>query len=268
MSKTDPPNIAQDYGKFVPFTARMMAAMRACETNREDRLFNDPFAAKLAGEEAFQRVNSQLTAKDKAYVAVRTKFFDDFLAGSNIDQVILLASGLDTRAYRFPWQPNVNVYELDYSEVLSYKTAILKTTPPSCNHHLIATDLTQPWEDKLISAGYSSTAPSVWLIEGLIMYLSEVQVHNLLKSVSKLSTPGSLLGLDLVNVQSLEYGPYKGYFQFGTDTPEKLLSDYGWQASVIQPGDEGANFGRYIEPLPAREVPDVMRVFLVKARMS
>ena len=100
------------------------------------------------------------------------------------------------------------------------------------------------------------------------MYLSEVQVHNLLESVSNLSTPGSLLGLDLVNVQSLKYGPYKGYFQFGTDTPEKLLSDYGWQASVIQPGDEGANFGRYIEPLPAREVRDVMRVFLVKARMS
>lgn len=268
MSKTDPPNIAQDYSKFVPFTARMMAAMRACETSREDRLFNDPFAAKLAGEEAFQRVDSQLNARDKAYVAVRTKFFDDFLISSNVDQVILLASGLDTRAYRFPWQPNVNVYEIDHLEVLSYKTNLLSTIAPSCNHHLIAADLTQPWEDKLLSAGYSPKSPSVWLIEGLLMYLSEMQAHNLLASVSKLSTPGSLLGLDLVNVKSLTYGPYKGYFQFGTDAPEKFLSDYGWQSEVIQPGDEGANFGRYIEPLPAREIPDVMRVFLVKARTS
>jgi methyltransferase (TIGR00027 family) len=239
--------------------------MRAHETNREDRLFNDPFAAKLAGEEAFQRVDLQLTSQDQAYVAVRTRFFDDFLAASQIAQVVLLASGLDTRAYRFSWNPEVDVYELDHPEVLAYKADLLKNASPSCKHHIIAADLTQPWEEKLLSAGYSPASPSVWLIEGLLMYLSEAQAHRLLESVSNLSTPGSQLGVDLINVKSLEYEPYKGYFQFGSDTPEKLLSFYGWQSEVTQPGDEGANFARYVEPLPPREVLDVMRVFLVKA---
>lgn len=265
MSEIDPLYIAEDHSKFVSFTARMMAAMRARETSREDRLFNDPFAAKLAGEEAFQQVDLQLTSPDQAYVAVRTRFFDDFLASSQIGQVVLLASGLDSRAYRFPWAPEVEVYELDHPEVLAYKADLLKNTNPSCKHHLIAVDLTQPWKEKLLSPGYSPTSPSVWLVEGLLMYLSEAQAHHLLSSVSDLSTPGSQLSLDLINTKGLEYGPYKGYFQFGTDTPEKLLSDYGWQSEVTQPGDRGANFGRYVELPPPREVPDVMRVFLVKA---
>jgi methyltransferase (TIGR00027 family) len=243
----------------------MMAAMRARETNREDRLFNDRFAAKLVGEEAFQRVDPQLTSQDQAYVAVRTRFFDDFLVAYQIGQVVLLASGLDTRAYRFSWAPEVEVYELDHLEVLAYKADLLKNTNPSCKHHIIAADLTQSWEEKLLLAGYSPTSPSVWLIEGLLMYLSEAQVHRLLESVSNLSAHGSRLGVDLIDVKGLEYGPYKVYFQFGSDTPEKFLSHYGWQSEVFQPGDEGANFGRYTEPSLPREVPNVMRAFLVKA---
>jgi methyltransferase (TIGR00027 family) len=268
MSEMDSLFVGEDYSKFVPFTAQMMAAMRARETSREDRLFNDPFAAILAGEEAFQRVDLQLTSQDQNYVAVRTRFFDDFLFSSKISQIVLLASGLDARAYRFPWNPDVAIYELDHPEVLSYKAALLKNVNPSCKHHLIAADLTQPWEENLLAAGYSPELPSIWLIEGLLMYFSEVQVDRLLKSVSNLSTQGSFLGADLINVKSLEYEPYKGYFRFGCDTPEKLLSNYGWQAEVIQPGDADANFGRYTEPSPAREVPDVMRVFLVRARKN
>ncbi|MEB3293633.1 MAG: SAM-dependent methyltransferase [Synechococcales bacterium] len=265
MSEIDPLQIAEDYSQFVPFTARMMAVMRSRETNRADRLFNDPFAAQLAGEEAFQQVDLKLTSQDQTYIAVRTRFFDDFLANSQINQVVLLAAGLDTRAYRLPWTPDMAVYELDHPEVLAYKADLLKYTSPSCKHHLIAADLTQPWEEKLLSAGYSPTSPSVWLIEGLLMYLSEAQVHALLASVSNLSTHGSQLGVDLINVKALAYGPYKGYFQFGADIPEKLLSQYGWQAEVTQPGEEGANFGRYVEAFPPRDVPDMMRVFLVKA---
>ena len=121
MSTSDSFDSAPDYGEFVPFTARMMAALRARETNRCDRLFEDPFAAELAGKEAFERIDQQLTARDQAYVAVRTRFFDDFLSAVPIDQVVLLASGLDTRAYRFPWSESINVYELDHPQVLAYK---------------------------------------------------------------------------------------------------------------------------------------------------
>ncbi|RUS93942.1 S-adenosyl-L-methionine-dependent methyltransferase [Dulcicalothrix desertica PCC 7102] len=266
MSEINQISVAKDYSKFVPFTARMMAAMRARESIREDRLFDDPFAATLAGSEAFQQVDQQLKKQDQAYVAVRTRFFDDFLSLATARQVVILASGLDSRAYRLPWMGEVDVYELDYVEVLAYKDALLKNTNMYCKHHLIACDLTQSWEEKLLAAGFCPQSPSVWLIEGLLMYLSEAQVHALLQSVSNLSTHGSELGVDLISVKSLEYEPYKGYFRFGCDTPEELLAHYGWQALVTQPGDEGANFGRYVEQSPPREIPNVMRAFLVKAK--
>jgi len=76
------------------------------------------------------------------------------------------------------------------------------------------------------------------------------------------------MGLDLVNEQALTYGAYQGYFQFGCDQPEALLSTYGWQAAVWQPGDEGANFGRYADPPPARAEPDVGKAFLIRARKT
>lgn len=98
------------------------------------------------------------------------------------------------------------------------------------------------------------------------MYLTESQVENLLQAVSQLSAPGSWLGLDLINIKALEYEPYQGYFQSGVDAPEDLLNSHGWEATVWQPGDRGAHFGRYPEKFPPRQVPNVGRVFLVQAR--
>jgi methyltransferase (TIGR00027 family) len=170
--------------------------------------------------------------------------------------------------YRLPWTTEVTIYELDLPEVLGYKATCLKDVGLVCNHHLLGTDLTQPWEESLLEAGYCPEAPSIWLIEGLLMYLSSAQVHTLLASVSRLANHGSHLGIDLINIASLEYEAYRGYFRFGCDTPEDLLSLYGWQSEVIQPGDEGANFGRYPWMLPAREVPNVIRAFLVTATKS
>ncbi len=268
MDDIHPRSTAEDYSKFVPFSARMMAAMRARESSREDRLFHDPFAELLAGEEAFQRVDQQLTPQDQAYVAVRTRFFDDLISYSQANQIILLASGLDTRAYRYPWHPDTKVYELDYPEVLSYKAELLQNIEPSCQHHLIPADLTQPWQEKLLESGYQPESPSIWLIEGLLMYLLEEQAQDLLETVSDLSSENSWLGVDLINAKGVDYGPYEGYFRFGCDLPEALLLDYGWQAEVFQPGDEGANFGRYTEQSPDRAIPDVMRAFLVRAQKT
>lgn len=251
--------------QFVPFTARMMAALRAIESRRSDRLFNDPFAAQLAGAEAFHQVEQRLTAQDQNYVAVRTRFFDDFLQQTPGSQIVILAAGLDTRAYRLPWTRETKIYELDLPAVQTYKAALLQDAQPTCAHHLLAVDLTQSWEHALLASGYSPRVPSIWLIEGLLMYLQADQVNRLLKSVAQLTTIGSYLGLDLVNEAGLNYAPYRGYFQFGCNEPESLLSAYGWQATVGQAGDPTAHFGRYPAPLPAQSVPDVPRAFLVTA---
>lgn len=256
-----------DPAQFVPFTARLMAAMRAKETARPDRLFNDSYAAQLAGEEAFAVLEEKLKGDDRAYIAVRTRFFDDFLlqANTKANQIVILASGMDTRAYRLAWSSGTVVYELDQAAVIARKESILADVQPNCQYQAIAADLTQSWSHLLLEQGYQPNIPSVWLLEGLLMYLTEPQVRQLLATISQLTVAESYLGLDLVNVSSIEYEPYKGYFQSGFDLPEELLAEYGWQGEVWQPGDEGAHFGRYLNRLPARSVPDVQRAFLVKA---
>jgi methyltransferase (TIGR00027 family) len=265
MSEIDPSSVAADYHQFVPFTARMMAAIRAIESERTDRLFADPFAALLAGEQAFASVAAQLSAQDRAYVAVRTHFFDRFFSLHPASQVVILASGLDTRPYRLDWNTGVKIYELDRAEVIASKTQMLQNVKPQCELHSIPADLTQPWQSKLLDAGYNPEVPSVWLIEGLLMYLSATEVQNLLATVSSSCARDSYLGLDLINVSSLDYAPYRGYFQFGCDRPAELLSASGWQAVVMEPGDEGANFGRYPRSLEPKSDPSVQRAFLVTA---
>jgi methyltransferase (TIGR00027 family) len=269
MSEPTPP-LADDYGQFVPFTARMMAAMRAHESSRPEPLFVDQLAAHLAGEAAFRQVEQQLAPQDQAYVAVRTRFFDDFLQKNPIPQVVLLAAGLDTRAYRMPWPPETHLYELDQAEVIGYKANLLADVVPTCHHHLLAADLTQPWAGLLLTAGYEPKLPSIWLIEGLLMYLTPGQVETLLETVATLTCDGSYLAADCVSVASLDYEPYRGYFQFGSDQPEALLATYGWQATATQPGEPNANFDRYPWlPPPRTEDADIersiQRVFLLTA---
>lgn len=258
---------AENFDRFVPFTARLMAAMRARETARADRLFDDPFAEQLAGEEAFAFLAEKLQEQDRAYVAVRTRFFDDFLVdvATEVNQIVILASGMDTRAYRLPWSAETIIYELDRPQVLEAKNAILVEATPNCQHYTIAADLTQSWSHLLLNQGYQPDLPSAWLVEGLFMYLTEPEVIQLLQTISQLTAEGSYMGLDLVNVTSIEYKPYKGYFRSGFDIPEELLADFGWKANVIQPGDEGANFERFTNKFPPRDVLDLERVFLIKA---
>lgn len=255
---------------FIPLTARLTAAMRARETDRCDRLFNDPFATQLAGADAFAFLAQRIKPEEEGrpYVVVRTRFFDDFLLAKQASQVVILASGMDTRAFRLPWSANTTVYELDQPEVLSYKDAVLKDIPPTCQRYAIAADLTQPWSHLLLAQGYRADVPSVWLIEGLLMYLNAAQVATLLTTVSQLTATGSWLGLDVINttaIQSAADSGFQGYWRSGFDHPEELLANYGWEANVIQPGDEGAHFGRYTHKLPSRDVPNVERVFLVTA---
>ncbi len=115
----------------VSFTAKVMAAVRAIETQRPDALFRDPLAAQLAGQEAIEASIPRVDEYEKQgrpYTSVRTRFFDDFLhnCSQNIWQIVLLGSGMDTRAFRLNWQPGTHVYEIDQPDVLLYKEAVLK----------------------------------------------------------------------------------------------------------------------------------------------
>ncbi|MCV7175010.1 class I SAM-dependent methyltransferase, partial [Mycolicibacterium sphagni] len=146
-------------------TARMTAAERAAESARPDRLFDDPLAALLAGEVGRELAAhfSRTTPFDNPTVAVRTRFFDDALIALVADpaageQIVLLAAGMDTRAYRLGFPPGTTVYEVDRPEVLGLKASLLagvgaETAAPSCALRPVGADLTHDWPSALRGAG-------------------------------------------------------------------------------------------------------------------
>jgi len=266
-----------------------MAAARARESERADRLFDDPLAAALAGLEGFawlERMESAARSDSPGlYPVIRTRFFDDFLLDacrrSGVRQVVLAAAGLDTRAFRLNWPPQVRLYEMDLPEVLDAKEEVIEAAGARaiCERYTLRVDLSQEaWPEALLAVGYKPERPSVWLIEGLLFYLTRAAVDGLLEKVNVLTMTGSLLGLDVMN-RGLFFSPVAWPMQaalarrgatgrFGTNDPERLMARHGWEADVTQPGEEGANYGRWPRPMVPREVPSLTRSFLVKARRS
>ncbi len=270
-------------------TSRWMAAARARESERVDRLFDDPLAAALSGPEGFAWLEHMESAARSdspgLYPVIRTRFFDDFLLDAcrrlGVRQVVLAAAGLDTRAFRLNWPPQVCLYEMDLPEVLDAKEEVIEAAGAraSCERRTVRVDLSQEtWPEALLDAGYQPERPSVWLIEGLLFYLPRAAVHGLLEKVGALTVTGSLLGLDVMN-RGLFFSPVAWPMRaalarrgapgwFGTNDPETLMARHGWEADATQPGEEGANYGRWPSPMVPRRVPGLPRSFLVKARRS
>lgn len=177
----------------VSFTAKIMAAVRAIETQRPDALFTDPFAAQLAGQEAIEACIPRLEEYEKQgrpFTSVRTRFFDDFLnnCSQHIRQIVLLGSGMDTRAFRMNWQPGTHVYEIDQPDVMRYKESVLTGIIPNCTRHSISAELKESlWSKLLIEQGYHPSEPSIWLLEGFLYYLNQIEVENLLITINNLS---------------------------------------------------------------------------------
>jgi methyltransferase (TIGR00027 family) len=267
-------------------TSRWMAAARARESERPYRLFDDPLAAALAGPEGFawlDRMESVPRFGGPAlYVVIRTRFFDDFLLyacwGAGVRQVVLLAAGMDARAFRLNWPPDTRLYELDRPEVLAAKDEVLARAgvQPACERRTIGGDLGRSsWSEALSNAGYEAQEPSVWLMEGLLFYMSEVTVRRLLGTTDALAAPRSLLGVDLVNRDLLNspttrpllaaFARHGASGRFGANDPETLLVEHGWVAEATQAGEWGANYGRWPYPVALRRAAGVPRIFFVRA---
>src|SRR4051794_30471020 len=132
------------------------AAARAWESQRSDRLFSDLWAAVLVGRQAvddFERAIADHGVATADLHAVITRFFDDFLlrlTGSDgVQQVVLVACGLDTRAFRLPWPPQTRLFEVDQPEVVAYKdrTFSVVGATPNCERHTVGVNLDEDWAD-------------------------------------------------------------------------------------------------------------------------
>jgi methyltransferase (TIGR00027 family) len=280
----------------VGLTSRWVAASRALETEALAPLFSEPLARALAGEEGFSLLDASARARPGAtagvpdpYLSVRTRYFDDALLAvanePNLRQVVILAAGMDARAFRLPWPDGTALFEVDRDDVFDHKEPILRksSASPRCQRHVVRADLlplrgARDWAGHLARAGFDRQRPAAFLAEGLLPYLPPEAVSSLFTTISALTQPGSWLGLDAVSAEMLT-SPYLQPFlemldrfgcpwRFGTSSPEQLLEAHGWTATAVQPGEPSANFGRWPYPVVPRSVPGVPRSFFVTARRS
>ncbi|MFD9243542.1 class I SAM-dependent methyltransferase [Streptomyces sp. NPDC059556] len=260
-------------------TAQWTAAARALETEREDRLFADPYARTVADQIGFELLERYAGGGTVPFLAIRTTYLDRAIVRAveerGIRQVVFLAAGMDTRFFRLPWPDGVTVYELDRPALLEAKAEMLAKEPKPAGRDRITVpvDLTQDWTGPLKEAGWKSEEPVLWVVEGLLFFLPEQAVRTLISTLSAHAAPGSVLLGDVISRAALENPLARGFMKaldedgnpwlFGTEEPEVLLADCGWAVrEVRQPGEAGADFGRWPYPVPARSVPRVPRSFL------
>ncbi len=195
-------------------TATMVAAQRALASDAG--LIDDPFAAPLVrkvGIDVYSRlVNGEIPVTDGIDfdparmgrgMAVRTRFYDDFFVDatrSGIRQAVIVAAGLDARAYRLPWPKGTVVYEVDLPDVIDFKTSTLRElgAVPTAERRTVAVDLRDDWPAALQAAGFDPKAPSAWSAEGLVVYLPPEAQDALFGNITALSAPESQLASEFV----------------------------------------------------------------------
>lgn len=261
-------------------TARWTAAARAAETAREDGLVHDPWAERLAGPAGLAWLRHR-TPESVLPMVLRTRYFDDWLQEilerGLIQQVVLPAAGLDTRAFRLAWPAGARCFELDRPGVIGRKEQVLTAegARPRCERRTIAADLTGGWPQALIEAGFDRARPSAWLLEGLFFYLPTAAIGRVLAEVTRLAAPGSRLGFDVINAAMLtspwtkpwvEMQAAAGAPWIGTlDDPVGFLADRGWQATLTQAGQPDASHGRWRLPVIPTTMPDMPHDWFVTA---
>ncbi len=218
MARTD--NDTWDLASSVGATATMVAAARAMASTADDALIDDPFAEPLVravGVDFFTRlVTGDLRPEDldsdsesvgmqrmTDNMAVRTKFFDEFFLSATeggIRQAVILASGLDSRAYRLEWPAGTTVYEIDQPDVIEFKSRTLAQlgAEPTAQRRPVAMDLRYDWPSALIEEGFDPNQPTAWSAEGLLGYLPPDAQDRLLDTITELSAPGSRVAVESV----------------------------------------------------------------------
>ncbi|MEO7195002.1 MAG: SAM-dependent methyltransferase, partial [Pseudonocardiaceae bacterium] len=258
-----------------------VAAARAAEGRREDALFDDPFAADFvaAAGDALSFPAADHSAADHpadgpggdtwwspfvAYLPIRTRFFDGYLreaCAEGLRQVVILAAGLDTRAFRLVWPAGVRLFELDTPEVLAFKDQVLagRAATPACQRVTISADLRQDWPAAVLRAGFRPGEPTAWLAEGLLLYLNQDECDQLLEGIGRLSAPGSRVAFEYVGhdlrqvmLDSMGQSPDTAFLKTlwqagGQEDPTIWLGRNGWQPQAYDATERAKFYGR---PLP------------------
>jgi methyltransferase (TIGR00027 family) len=219
MTRTD--NDSWDLASSVGATATAVAASRAMASKTPDPLLDDPWADPLVravGIDTFVKlIDGEIDQADdplfnrramNEQITVRTRFFDDFFVqstGSGIRQAVILASGLDTRAYRLPWPAGTVVFEIDQPQVIAFKTRTLAGlgAETTAQRRTVAIDLRDDWPSALKAAGFDASQPTAWSAEGLLPYLPPEAQDRLFDNIAALSAPGSRIATEHLDMNGM-----------------------------------------------------------------
>ncbi|WP_020108341.1 SAM-dependent methyltransferase [Nocardia sp. 348MFTsu5.1] len=263
-------------------TAVLTAKMRALESEREGSQINDQYAALLVEHSGLdlrslklEQVTGQRLFESNV---VRTHFLDNALltaSANGVRQVVILGSGLDTRAARLDLPHDCVVFEIDQLAVITYKKQVLadRGVPIDVDWRPRGGNLEGDWLRELTTAGFDSTVPTAWIIEGVLFYFSDETVAQLIQTVSDQSAAGSeLLAVHfgagaLIEAQSREMATAAenaGYgFKSTVADPVQWLDGYGWDTEAEAFSAAAERLGRTIpydiEEGPGREIAWLIR---------
>jgi methyltransferase (TIGR00027 family) len=200
-----------DITTSVGSTALFVAAARALEAQKPNPVAVDQFAEifcrvvggqwadLLDGTAPDHALKSEFGADFVNFQGVRTKYFDTYFvraAAAGIRQIVLLAAGLDSRAYRLDWPAETVVFELDQPQVLKFKRDALAGCRPTAQRREVAVDLRDDWPRALLERGFDPSSPSAWIVEGLLIYLPASAQVQLFTGIDALSASGSRAALE------------------------------------------------------------------------
>ena len=203
MRRTD--DDSWDITESVGATALGVAWARSLEAQSSHPLFTDTYAQRFvdaAMARGWETPPTHMAERIRSisnYAASRTKWFDNFFitAGANgVVQAVILAAGLDARAWRLPWASDSVVYEIDQPKVLAFKAETLADDSPATRYTAVPIDLRQDWPKALRDAGFDAQEPTAWAAEGLLPYLPAEGQDLLFERIDELSAPGSRIGVE------------------------------------------------------------------------
>jgi methyltransferase (TIGR00027 family) len=232
----------------ISLTAVAVAHFRALESSRDDRLFDDSLAASLVAASGLpmSQISLSEVVAGRVYesVAARTRYLDERVLralDSGCKQVVILAAGLDTRAFRLKVPSETRCFELDLHDLIAFKEDALEKqgAVAVCERIALPADLLADWVGVLRDAGFDPETPTVWIAEGLFMYFTDDQSEAMLAEISGLSAPASHLcfvhfgpgALQEEQSRALAERVKAGGFSFESylTDPATWCQQYGWQ---------------------------------------
>ncbi len=290
-----------DITTSVGSTALFVATARALEAQKPDPLAVDPFAAifcRAVGGSAAEVLDGhspdhQLKTPDFGehfvnFQGARTRFFDNYFlaaAEAGVRQVVILAAGLDSRAYRLAWPDGTTIFELDRPQVLDFKSEVLaeQGATPNADRREIAIDLREDWPQALRDSGFDASRPSAWIAEGLLIYLPAAAQQQLFTGIDALASAGSHVAVEdgapmpaeafAAAVEAERAAQAEGderlFFQLVYNErhapAEEWFAAHGWNAVATPLADYLLEVGRPVPGPDTEAGPMVARNTLVRA---